>query len=57
MSSQQRVVLQLVGQKPLTVKKVGFQTWVDSLDKQPKQQNMDMRFGSSDKRSPYMAGH
>jgi hypothetical protein len=32
------------------------QTWTDSLNKQPKQQNMDMRFGTWNIRSLYRAG-
>jgi hypothetical protein len=31
-------------------------TWTDSLDKQPKQWNMHMRFGSWNVRSLYRAG-
>jgi hypothetical protein len=32
------------------------QTWTDSLDKRPKRQNMDMRFGLWNVRSLYRAG-
>jgi hypothetical protein len=31
-------------------------TWTDSLDKRPKEENMDMRFGTWNVRSLYMAG-
>jgi hypothetical protein len=31
-------------------------TWMDSLDKRPKQQNMDMRFGTCNIRSLYRTG-
>jgi hypothetical protein len=31
-------------------------TWMDSLDKQPKQRNMDIRFGTWKVRSLYTAG-
>jgi exonuclease III len=32
------------------------QNWTDSLDKRPKQKNMDMRFGTWNVRSMYRAG-
>jgi hypothetical protein len=32
------------------------QTWMDSLDKQPKYKKMDMRFGNWDVRSMYRVG-